>query len=140
MIALERFVEAQAPVYPTVLAELRAAAKRSHWMWFVFPQLRGLGSSAMAQRYGIADFIEAGAYLRHRVLGPRLAECTGLLLAAPAGLTADAILGEVDAMKLRSCLTLFRAAGRTGDPYDAALSRFFGGEADARTTRMLRNL
>ena len=138
-MGLERFVEAQAPVYATVLAELRAAAKRSHWMWFIFPQLRGLGSSAMAQRYAIADLVEAGAYLRHRVLGPRLAECTGLLLAAPPELTAADIMGEVDAMKLRSCLTLFRAAGRAGDPFDGALFRFFGGEADARTTRALRD-
>jgi len=135
----EHFVEAQDSVYPTVLAELRAAAKQSHWMWFIFPQLRGLGSSSMAQRYGIADLVEAGAYLRHRVLGPRLIECTGLLMAAPPALGAEDILGAVDAMKLRSCLTLFRAAGRAADPYDAALTRFFGGEADARTTRMLRD-
>ena len=139
-MSLQRFVEAQAPVYLTVLAELRVAAKQSHWMWFIFPQLRGLGSSVMAQRYGIADLVEANAYLRHKLLGPRLIECTGLLLAAPPDRGAADILGEIDAMKLRSCLTLFRAAGRTGDPYDAALARFFGGEADARTTRMLRDI
>jgi uncharacterized protein (DUF1810 family) len=138
-MALSRFVEAQAPVYAIVLAELRASAKQSHWMWFIFPQLRGLGSSGTAQRYGIADLIEAGAYLRHPLLGPRLIECVNLLLAAPADLSADSIMGEVDAMKLRSSLTLFRAAGRAGDPYDAALRRFFGGEADARTLRMLRD-
>lgn len=137
-MGLERFVAAQAPVYAAVLEELRAAAKRSHWMWFIFPQLRGLGTSEMARRYGIADLPEAGAFLRHRVLGPRLAECTGLLLAAPPGLTAAAILGAVDAMKLRSCLTLFRIAGG-GDVYDGALTRFFGGEADLRTTRLLRD-
>ena len=137
-MGLERFVEAQAEVYPTVLAELRASAKRTHWMWFIFPQLRGLGTSAMARRFGIADLIEAGAYRRHALLGTRLAECTGLLLTAPPGLAASDILGEVDATKLRSCLTLFRMAGG-GDPYDAALARFFGGEADARTTRLLRD-
>ncbi|MBC7432069.1 MAG: DUF1810 domain-containing protein [Rubritepida sp.] len=139
-MGLERFVEAQAEVYPIVLAELRAATKQTHWMWFIFPQLRGLGTSAMARRYGIADLIEARDYLRHRPLGSRLLECTGLLLAAPAALSAVDMLGEVDAMKLRSCLTLFRAAGRGSDPFDAALTRFYGGEADARTTRLLRDI
>ena len=108
-------------------------------MWFIFPQLRGLGTSVMAKRFGIVDLVEAGAYLRHRPLGARLRECVSLLVAAPPELTAPDILGEVDAMKLRSCLTLFRAVGRAGDPFNTALTRFFGGEADARTTRMLRD-
>ena len=95
-MGLERFVEAQAEVYPIVLAELRAAAKQTHWMWFIFPQLRGLGTSAMARRYGIADLIEARDYLRHRPLGTRLLECTGLLLAAPAALSAMDMVAEVD--------------------------------------------
>ena len=138
MSELERFVTAQEPVWPTVQAELRAARKQTHWMWFIFPQLRGLGQSAMATRYGIEDLSEARAYLRHRVLGPRLMECVKLLLAAPAERDAVGIFGEVDAMKLRSCLTLFRVAGRAGDPFDPALTRFFDGQADARTARMLQ--
>lgn len=138
MSGLDRFTQAQAPVYEQVLEELRAAAKATHWMWFIFPQLRGLGSSAMAQRYGIADLPEAVAYLRHPLLGPRLLECTGLLLQAPVSLGATNILGAVDALKLRSCLTLFRLASRA-EPFDAALTRFFGGEADLRTIRLLRD-
>jgi uncharacterized protein (DUF1810 family) len=132
---LERFVDAQAGVYETVLDELRAGRKRSHWMWFVFPQLRGLGHSDMAQRYGIRDLEEARAYLAHPGLGPRLHECLRLVLAAPG--SAEHILGPIDAMKLHSCATLFdHAAG--GDPdARAVLDRWWGGEPDPRTLELL---
>ena len=101
---LARFRDAQAPVYATALAELAAGAKRSHWMWFVFPQLRALGRSATAQRYGIADLAEARAYLADPVLGPRLTQCAEALR-AHAGTPPEAILGPVDALKLRSSAT-----------------------------------
>src|SRR5580692_6153851 len=105
---LERFVTAQAPVIDRVRAELRAGSKRSHWMWFVFPQIAGLGSSAMAQRYAIASLDEAGAYLAHPVLGPRLRDCTALALDV-AGRTAHQIFGNPDDLKFHSSLTLFAA-------------------------------
>lgn len=107
---LERFVEAQEPVYETVLAELRAGRKTTHWIWFVFPQAKGLGRSAMSERYGIASLDEARAYLAHPVLGPRLKECTRLVL-SHEGVPLEEILGELDAMKFRSSMQLFRAAG-----------------------------
>ena len=135
---LQRFVAAQAPVLDAVRRELRAGRKESHWMWFVFPQLRGLGSSEMARHYGIGDLAEAQAYLAHPVLGPRLLECTGLVNAV-AGHSARAIFGEVDALKFRSCMTLFVQAGN--DPeravFRTALDRFFGGEGDVRTRELL---
>ncbi|TCZ65387.1 DUF1810 domain-containing protein [Roseicella aquatilis] len=135
-VDLHRFVEAQAPVMGQVLAELRAGRKRSHWMWFVFPQLRGLGQSAMAQRYGIASLAEARAYLAHPVLGPRLEECTALVLAVQ-GRSAEAILGGVDAMKFRSCMTLFAAARPGETPFRAALATYHGGVPDPRTLDLL---
>ena len=132
---LERFIVAQAPVYEIVLEELRAGRKRSHWMWFVFPQLRGLGHSEMALRYGIADLAEARAYLAHPVLGPRLHECLGLVLRAPGG--AEDILGPIDAVKLRSCATLFDVAA-DGDPIArAVLHRWWDGAPDPRTVDLL---
>lgn len=127
---LERFVTAQAGVYPAALAELRAGEKRSHWMWFVFPQIAGLGRSAMAAAYAIGSIEEARAYLAHPVLGPRYLECVGALL-AHRGRSAAAIMGSVDAMKLRSSLTLFAAAG-AGGSVNKALRAFFGGP-DAAT-------
>lgn len=129
---LDRFVTAQSPVMATVLAELRAGRKRTHWMWFVFPQLRGLGSSAMAQHYGIASLEEARAYLAHPVLGPRLRECCGLLLQVP-GKSALEILGSPDDLKLRSCATLFSLAAPQEAVFGEVLERFYGGEPDART-------
>lgn len=105
---LQRFVDAQAPVWEDVLAELGQAKKRSHWMWFVFPQLAALGRSGTAKFYGISGADEARAYLAHPVLGARLHECCALLLEA-TGISAVDILGDIDAMKLRSCLTLFEA-------------------------------
>ncbi len=129
-----RFVDAQAPAYDQVLAELRAGRKRSHWMWFVFPQLRGLGQSDMAWRYGIEDLAEARAYHAHPVLGPRLGECLRLAVTAPG--TAEDLLGPVDARKLRSCATLFLEA--SGDPdARAVLDRWWDGIPDPRTLELL---
>jgi uncharacterized protein (DUF1810 family) len=129
---LERFVEAQEGVYPRALAELRAGRKTSHWMWFVFPQVAGLGSSPMSARYAITGIAEAKAYLEHPVLGPRLLECTRALLDQPSA-DAQGILGSVDALKLRSCLTLFEQAAGTESAFARALERFYGGRRDQRT-------
>jgi len=132
---LERFVAAQAPVIDAVRDELRAGRKRSHWMWFVFPQLQGLGASSMAQRYGIASLEEARAYLAHAVLGPRLRECCALMLAVPAK-DAHEILGSPDDLKFRSCLTLFSLAAPQEAVFRQALQRFYEGEPDARTVAL----
>ena len=107
---LNRFVEAQGPVYARVLAELRAGRKESHWMWFIFPQAAGLGRSAMSKRYAIRSAEEARAYLAHPVLGPRLRECTALVETALKTRTLEEIFGAVDAMKYRSCVELFGGA------------------------------
>jgi uncharacterized protein (DUF1810 family) len=133
---LERFVAAQDGVYAQALAELRRGAKRSHWMWFIFPQIAGLGQSAMARTYAIASAEEARAYLAHPVLGPRLIEATGAVTAA-AG-SAEAILGGIDAVKLRSSMTVFAAIADDPTPYRAALERFFGGKDDPATLGLLR--
>jgi uncharacterized protein (DUF1810 family) len=133
---LERFVRAQDPVWPAVVAELTAGAKRSHWMWFVFPQIAGLGTSPTAQHYAIASLEEARAYLDHPVLGARLREATELML-RHAGKTPEAILGSVDAMKFRSSLTLFREARPEEPAFGAALEAFWRGEADPRTLAIL---
>ncbi|WP_267381992.1 MULTISPECIES: DUF1810 domain-containing protein [unclassified Sphingomonas] len=136
---LDRFVAAQADDYATALAEIRRGAKRSHWMWYVFPQIAGLGSSAMATHYAIRSRDEAVAYLDHPVLGARLRECVAALMALPEttpATTAERVFGPVDAMKLRSSLTLFREA--SGEPiFGAAIDRWFGGTADAATLRRL---
>lgn len=129
---LQRFVTAQATVIDDVRAELRAGRKRSHWMWFVFPQLRGLGLSATAQHYGIASLDEARAYLAHPVLGERLRECVGLMLQVPDA-DAHAILGSPDDLKFRSCLTLFALAAPEEPLFKQALERFYAGEPDPRT-------
>lgn len=131
-IDLQRFVDAQQGVIDAVRDELRAGRKRSHWMWFVFPQLQGLGSSAMAQHYGIASLEEARAYLAHAVLGPRLRECCALMLGVPHRSAHD-ILGSPDDLKFRSCLTLFALAAPQEAVFRDALQRFYGGEMDART-------
>lgn len=131
--ALQRFVDAQQGVYAQALAELRAGAKASHWMWFVFPQLRGLGRSAMAQHYGLAGLAEAQAYWQHPLLGPRLAECTAALLAVPPGRSARQVLGTPDDLKLRSCMTLFMQAVPAEPMFRQALERFFDGAPDALT-------
>jgi len=134
---LERFVAAQAAVWRDVEAELAAARKQSHWMWFVFPQLRGLGRSALAERYGIASRAEAAAYLAHPLLGPRLVAATEAMLAAPAGLSALAILGAPDDVKFRSSMTLFAVVAGGASAFAAALDRYFGGVRDPATLAML---
>jgi uncharacterized protein (DUF1810 family) len=133
---LERFVTAQAPVIDNVRAELAAGQKRSHWMWFIFPQIAGLGLSAMSQRYAIANLAEASAYLAHPVLGPRLRECVQLAMSARR--PALSIFGLVDMQKFSSCLTLFALA--SGEPlFTDALAQFFGGEHDQGTMDILAN-
>lgn len=133
---LGRFVAAQDPVLDTVRAELRAGRKASHWMWFVFPQLRDLGRSPTALRYGVASLAEAEAYLAHPLLGPRLVECTELVNRVE-GRTIHEILGSPDDMKFRSCMTLFAIAGPGLPAFPAALRRHFGGAGDARTLELL---
>ena len=134
---LERFAEAQSGVYEHALGELRGGRKRTHWMWFVFPQLKGLGRSATAFRYGITGIDEARAYLAHPVLGPRLLECAAVLEQLDAGLTASDIFGSPDDVKLRSSLTLFAHVSEPGSVFERLLGRYFQGEADDRTVAML---
>ncbi len=133
---LQRFVDAQDPVYDTVLAELRGGAKRSHWIWFVFPQLRGLGRSPTAAHYGIASLDEARAYLAHDVLGPRLAECTRLVLAI-GGRSVEDIFGWPDNLKVRSSMTLFAHATDDNADFRGVLDKFYGGEEDPATVERL---
>jgi uncharacterized protein (DUF1810 family) len=134
---LRRFVTAQDPVFPAVLAELTAGRKRSHWMWFVFPQLAGLGRSALAQHYGIASRQEARAFLDHAVLGHRLRQCTEAVVGHPHA-APEAIFGHVDAVKFRSSMTLFEAACGGSEPlFAAALATFFGAQRDGRTLALL---
>jgi len=133
---LERFVRAQEPVLAQVRQELRDGHKRSHWMWFIFPQLRGLGRSEMATRYGLALMAEARAYLAHPVLGPRLLECTNLLNAVE-GRDVHQILGSPDDMKFQSCLTLFARAEPGQTAFQNALQRYFDGREDERTLQLL---
>ena len=133
---LARFVEAQAPVIERVLAELRAGQKRSHWMWFVFPQIAGLGNSAIAVRYAIGSLDEARAYLAHPVLGSRLRECTRLVLDVQ-GRSVDAIFGHPDNMKFHSSMTLFARAAPDERVFADALEKYFGGVQDARTRGIL---
>lgn len=138
---LQRFVDAQSPVYGQVTTELRAGHKRTHWMWFVFPQLRGLGRTPTAEYFGIASAGEAEAFLKHPVLGPRLRECAGLMRDRPGSQPAAAILGSVDALKLHSSMTLFaRCAGSESDRalFGAVLDRYYDGEPDQRTVAMLK--
>jgi uncharacterized protein (DUF1810 family) len=132
---LARFVDAQAPVYRQVVAELSHGRKQSHWMWFIFPQLAGLGFSAMAQRFAIVSRDEATAYLQHDVLGPRLLECTRLVNAVE-GRTIHGILGSPDDLKFRSSMTLFAAVSSAAE-FAAALKKYYGGEADPRTLELL---
>lgn len=129
---LERFVTAQAPVWPAVRAELQAGHKQTHWMWFVFPQLAVLGRSGMARHYGLSGLDEAKAYLTHPVLGPRLRECCGILLQL-RGRTSVEIFGGVDAMKLRSCLTLFMLASPDAVVFRECLLKFYDDKPDPLT-------
>jgi uncharacterized protein (DUF1810 family) len=134
---LERFVEAQRSIYDQALDELRAGAKQSHWMWFVFPQIAGLGLSPTARFYAIADAVEARAYLTHPVLGPRLGECTEAMLGWAGRKTAEAILGPVDAMKFTSSMTLFDAVAEDDHRFARALAAFRHGERDSLTLELL---
>ncbi|MBZ2208220.1 DUF1810 domain-containing protein [Massilia soli] len=133
----DRFIKAQAPVHGTVLSELRAARKRSHWMWFVFPQIAGIGRSEMAQRYAIASLDDARAYLAHPVLGARLRECASLVLAAQ-DTTVDEIFGYPDNMKFHSSMTLFAAVPAADPVFRANLDKYFGGAPDALTLSRLK--
>jgi uncharacterized protein (DUF1810 family) len=137
--ALGRFVAAQQQVYPRVLAELRGGEKQSHWMWFIFPQIAGLGRSEMAQRYALADLDEAKAYLAHPLLGQRLGECTDTMLGWIGRRSAAAILGSVDAIKFCSAMTLFEAAGG-GPRYARALEGFCAGARDGLTLNRLATM
>ena len=133
---LARFVRSQENVYERALEELRAGRKRSHWMWFIFPQFAGLGSSAMSRRYAIRNIEEAGEYLRHPVLGPRLVECTEAVKALDRR-SARQILGAPDDKKLCSSMTLFELVSGPGSVFAAALEKYFSGERDARTIEMV---
>ena len=135
---LNRFVEAQEPDYATALSEIRAGRKRSHWMWYIFPQFDGLAFSAMSKQYAIKSRDEAEAYLRHPVLGPRLAECTQAALAIQ-GKTAEEVFGSPDDLKLRSSATLFAAASPGNSLYAQLLEKYFDGKADERTLSLLNN-
>ncbi|MEY8016167.1 DUF1810 domain-containing protein [Mycobacterium servetii] len=133
---LKRFLKAQAPVYHAVIEELREGRKRTHWMWFVFPQLRGLGSSEMAQRYGISSLGEARAYLRHYRLGARLRECTQLVNQVQ-GRSATEIFGSPDDLKLCSSMTLFAAATDDNEDFVALLDKYYDGRRDQSTLERL---
>jgi uncharacterized protein (DUF1810 family) len=133
---LQRFVEAQEPVFAEVLAELRAGRKTSHWMWFVFPQIEGLGNSPTARHFAIRSLDEAKAYLRHPILGPRLRECTALVNAVKSR-TADEIFGYPDDLKFRSSMTLFAHATAENQEFLNALWRYYAGEFDQSTLQRL---
>lgn len=136
MAGLERFVDAQHRAYAQALAELRAGAKRGHWIWFVFPQIAGLGRSETASFYAIADLAEARAYLDHALLGARLREATEAILVWSGQRTLYALLGDLDGLKFCSSMTLFEAAGG-GDVFSRALDSFCGGHRDMRTLDLL---
>jgi uncharacterized protein (DUF1810 family) len=136
---LERFVAAQedAAIYARALEELRAGRKQGHWIWFVFPQIAGLGQSPMSQAYAIRSLAEARAYLEHPLLGPRLRECCEALLAVDPALSAERILGGIDAIKVRSSMTLFLRAEPALQLFQAVLTRFYASEPDSETDRLL---
>lgn len=134
---LTRYVAAQQPVFERVCAELAAGRKQTHWMWYVFPQLRGLGTSPMAERYGIGSLEEARAYLAHPLLGERLRRCTQLVNAVE-GRSAEAIFGYPDYVKFRSCMTLFALAAPGDRVFSEALARYFAGEGDPLTREYFR--
>jgi uncharacterized protein (DUF1810 family) len=136
---LQRFVDAQEDraIYARALGELREGRKRGHWIWFVFPQIAGLGSSPISQVYAIGSVEEARAYLDHPLLGPRLRECCEALLAADPALSAKQILGGIDALKLRSSMTLFTRAAPEEPLFRDLLTRYYAGEADPETERRI---
>jgi uncharacterized protein (DUF1810 family) len=133
---LERFVQAQEPVISQVRRELTEGRKRSHWMWFVFPQLKGLGRSAIVQHYGISSREEAGAYLRHPILGPRLIECSALVNRVEGGSAHD-IFSSPDDLKFHSCMTLFSSVAGADPVFSLALAKYFGGVPDRLTMEKL---
>lgn len=133
---LQRFVSAQAGMMPQVLAELKVGEKRSHWIWFVFPQMKGLGQSSMSEFYGIGSLDEARAYWQHPVLGPRLEACARLVLAV-AKRPIEQILGYPDDLKFRSSMTLFARAVPENAVFNEALKKYFNGEPDHRTLELL---
>jgi uncharacterized protein (DUF1810 family) len=135
---LDRFVAAQdqGGTYEAAVAELRSGRKRSHWMWFVFPQISGLGQSPISRKYAISSLAEARAYLADEVLGPRLVECARIVAALSAP-SAEDVFGGIDAMKLRSSMTLFARADPTNPVFGEVLEAYFGGEPDAATERLL---
>jgi len=139
---LQRFLDAQAPIYPEVLTELRNQRKTTHWIWFIFPQIQGLGLSPISQRFAIQSLDEATAYLAHPILGPRLIECTQLLLAAPnkPAKPIREILGTPDDLKFRSSMTLFAHANPTLRIFADALAAHFNSHPDDLTLSILRNL
>lgn len=132
---LQRFLDAQAGVYDVALDELHAGQKRSHWMWFIFPQLTGLGRSETSRFFGISGLEEARAYLAHPVLGPRLVACCRA--AVDAGVDAESLVGFPDCLKLRSCATLFAAVSPPGSPFHVLLERLYAGRPDPETLRLL---
>lgn len=134
---LQRFLRAQAEIYAQALAEIKAGAKESHWMWFIFPQIAGLGRSSTANFYSIQSLAEARAYLDHPVLGPRLSECCGALLAL-SGRPASQIFGFPDNLKLRSSVTLFAHVSPPGSVFSQVLDKYFDGEPDAKTLELIR--
>lgn len=136
---LQRFVDAQSHNYDAALAELSAGRKRSHWMWYIFPQIAGLGHSAMAQRYAIQNLDEARAYLQHPVLGRRLKECCEQLLQVE-GRSAHEIMGSPDDIKLRSSMTLFSAAEDGNSVFDRVLEKYYDGQPDSRSLDILSDL
>jgi uncharacterized protein (DUF1810 family) len=133
---LSRFVQAQDDDYQRALSELRSGRKRSHWMWYIFPQYDGLGASAMSKRYAIKSLTEAEAYLAHPVLGPRLLECAEAVLAIK-GKTASQVFGVPDDMKLRSCATLFACVSADGSVFERLLAKYFRGERDDKTVGLV---
>ena len=136
---LERFVDGQedAAIYSRALEELRSGRKQSHWIWFVFPQIAGLGQSPISRAYAIGSLGEARAYLEHPLLGPRLRECCEALLATDPAASAESILGGIDAIKVRSSMTLFHRADPSERLFPAVLDRFYGGEPDPETERRI---
>jgi uncharacterized protein (DUF1810 family) len=136
MIDLQIFVQAQEDIYEPALAELKNGSKESHWMWFVFPQIAGLGNSEMARKYAIPNLADAKAYLSHDLLGSRLRECTEAVLAVE-GRTAHEILGSPDDVKLKSCMTLFELADGPGSVFSSILEKYFEGQRDERSLTIL---
>jgi uncharacterized protein (DUF1810 family) len=136
---MKRFLDAQAPVYDQVCNELRQGRKQSHWMWFIFPQIAGLGRSETARFYAIRSLDEAVEYLQHPILGARLLECTRLVTQI-TGKSIHEILGSPDDMKFRSCMTLFEQAATDKQPFAEALEKYFNGERDALTLEQLRRV